>query len=362
MGVSIREVALKKGGISFSIDIYFEGKRKQEKTKIRSDKPAGRKYQEARRLVETVAAGYEAQLKIDPEAVFLGKERRSTDFLEYFEKEMHFDRHGQPVKKKPASPFSSSLKHLRDFNRGKPLLMGSISQALAEQFRAYLDSLPLAKTSKENYLNGLKVILRRAVGKNLIPAFAGKLKPFGKGDVPLKYLTIDQIKAIEVTPCKNPAVRIAFLFACFTGLRISDLQALRDGDIQHNGERLEIHYRMQKTQKHQVLVLGAQAVRYLQEARALHEYRPAGNDKVFALPSVSHCINVLKVWGNAAGIPFGITTHCARHSFAVLSLQSGVDLYTLSKLMGHADIATTQIYAKMVDSMKTAAMDKLPNW
>ena len=45
-----------------------------------------------------------------------------------------------------------------------------------------------------------------------------------------------------------------------------------------------------------------------------------------------------------------------------MSLQNGVDLYTLSKLMGHANITTTQIYAKVVDETKTAAMDKLPSW
>ncbi|NTU74052.1 tyrosine-type recombinase/integrase, partial [Candidatus Roizmanbacteria bacterium] len=49
-------------------------------------------------------------------------------------------------------------------------------------------------------------------------------------------------------------------------------------------------------------------------------------------------------------------------SFAVMSLQNGVDLYTLSKLMGHSSVKMTEIYAKVVDETKTAAMDKLPSW
>jgi site-specific recombinase XerD len=355
MGVSVREITLKEGGVSFSIDIYFKGQRQQVKTDIQAEKPKGREYQKARRQAEAKAADLEDQLKIDPAAVFLGKERRGNDFLEYFEKVMRDE-------KKSESSYRNALKHLRDFNGVKPLPMANICQTWAERFRAYVDALSLKETTKQNYLLALKIILKRAAEENLIPDFSRKIKQFGKNDVALKYLTVEQIKTLEATPCNLPAIKAAFLFSCFSGLRVSDLEALKDGDIQQDGDRVTIRFKAQKTQRWERLTLGAQALKYLDEAKKQHKDTETGDSRVFLLPSKAWSVKVVRAWGAAAGIPFNLGFHCGRHSFAVLSLQNGVDLYTLSKLMGHATITATQIYAKVVDETKTAAMDKLPSW
>ena len=159
-------------------------------------------------------------------------------------------------------------------------------------------------------------------------------------------------------------------------MRASDLEALKEGDIQQDGDRVTIRFKAQKTQRWERLTLGAQALKYLDDAKKQHEKREAGDSetkgqhkdretedsRVFLLPSRAWSVKVVRAWGAAAGIPFNLGFHCGRHSFAVLSLQNGVDLYTLSKLMGHATITATQIYAKVVDETKTAAMDKLPSW
>ncbi len=355
MGVSVREIALKEGGVSFSIDIYFKGQRRQVKTDIQAERSEGREYKKARQQAEARAAELGAQLKIDPAAVFLGKERRGNDFLEYFEKVMCDE-------KKSESSYRNALKHLRDFNGVKPLPMANICQTWAERFRAYVDGLSLKETTKQNYLLALKIILKKAAEENLIPDFSRKIKQFGKNDVALKYLTVEQIKTLEATPCSLPAIKAAFLFSCFSGLRISDLEPLKDGDIQQDGDRVTIRFKAQKTQRWERLTLGAQALKYLDEAKEQHKDGEAGDSRVFLLPSRAWSVKVVRAWGAAAGIPFNLGFHCGRHSFAVLSLQNGVDLYTLSKLMGHATISATQIYAKVVDETKTAAMDKLPSW
>jgi integrase len=355
MGVSVREIPLKEGGFTFSLDIYHKGQRRQVKTEIQAERSAGREYKKARQQAEARAADLEVQLKIDPAAVFLGKERRGTDFIEYFEKVSIEEKKNAPI-------YSNTLKHLRAFNGEKPLPMGNICQTWAERFRAYIDGLNLKETTKKNYLLGLKVILNQAVRENLIPDFSRKIKQFKKNDVSLKYLTVEQIKTLEATPYKHPAIKSAFLFSCFTGLRISDLEALKDEDIRQDGDRVTIRFKMQKTQKWERLTLGPQALKYLEKGKEQHKDREADDSRVFVLPGRTYARAVLLGWGRAAGLPFNLGFHCGRHSFAVMSLQNGVDLYTLSKLMGHSTIATTQIYAKVVDETKTAAMDRLPSW
>ena len=67
----------------------------------------------------------------------------------------------------------------------------------------------------------------------------------------------------------------------------------------------------------------------------------------------------LAQWIGAAGITKNITFHCFRHTFATLQLYNGTDIYTVSKMLGHKDLKTTQIYAKIVDEAKRTAADKI---
>ena len=67
----------------------------------------------------------------------------------------------------------------------------------------------------------------------------------------------------------------------------------------------------------------------------------------------------LKAWASRSGVTKNVSFHVSRHTFATLSLEAGADLYTVSKLLGHTDIATTQIYAKIVDKKRQEAVNKL---
>lgn len=62
-------------------------------------------------------------------------------------------------------------------------------------------------------------------------------------------------------------------------------------------------------------------------------------------------------WIGAAGITKDITFHCFRHTCATLQLNGGIDLYTVSKMLGHRDLKTTQIYAKIVDQTKLKTIE-----
>ena len=69
----------------------------------------------------------------------------------------------------------------------------------------------------------------------------------------------------------------------------------------------------------------------------------------------------LAKWCLRAGIKKNITFHCARHTFAILQLSMGTDIYTVSKLLGHSELKTTQIYADILDQNRKQAMHKLPD-
>ena len=84
------------------------------------------------------------------------------------------------------------------------------------------------------------------------------------------------------------------------------------------------------------------------------------DDHVFSLPSPTYTNANLRIWASRAGINKHLTFHSGRHTFAVMMLTLGVGLYTVSKLLGHRDIKTTQIYARIVDSKKQEAVDIIP--
>lgn len=171
-----------------------------------------------------------------------------------------------------------------------------------------------------------------------------------------EYLTEEELKALEATPTAS-AVRSVYLFMCCCGLRISDVKGMRWADIEKDGGRWRLRIRQQKTQ----------TPLYLPLSDAARQYLPAQGDKpadspVFeGLPTEPAMNRALKRWATAAGITKNLTLHTARHTFATLMLTKGADLYTTSKLLGHREIGTTQIYAKIIDKKKENAVDLLNN-
>jgi integrase len=115
-----------------------------------------------------------------------------------------------------------------------------------------------------------------------------------------------------------------------------------------------IIFRQQKTRGLEYLDISDQAV-------GLMGPRQSDDQPVFgASVSTTYLSCILSSWAAAAGISKHITFHSARHTFAVMMLQIDVDLYTVSKLLGHRDIKTTQIYAKILDKKKQEAVNKIP--
>jgi len=167
------------------------------------------------------------------------------------------------------------------------------------------------------------------------------------------YLTLEEVKKMAATKCSRAQAKNSFLFGCFTGMRISDIKKLEWKDIEDG----YISFIQKKTGNAERLPLSAQAKLILDEQKRLQN---ANSEKVFSLPHRNAINSWLKNWAKRAGITKRISFHKSRHTFATLSLISGIDLYTTSKLLGHRDLRTTQIYARVVDEMKVEAVTRLP--
>ena len=138
------------------------------------------------------------------------------------------------------------------------------------------------------------------------------------------------------------------------GLRWSDVKALTWGEVKQSGESFWIETRMVKTQQMLYLPLSQDAVALIPERNDAPD-----SAHVFVLPTLDCAESVIAQWVKDAGINKHITFHCARHTFATLLLTMGGDLYTTSKLLGHKNISTTQVYAKIVDEKKAQAVNLL---
>ena len=170
-----------------------------------------------------------------------------------------------------------------------------------------------------------------------------------------EYLTEEELKKLAQTPTDKEETQQIYLFMCFTGLRISDVKALKWMDIEKDGERWQLRIRQQKTQTPLYLPLSEQAKKFIPE-----QGKATDDDLVFAnIPSEQAMNRQLKDWTKAAGIKKILSLHTARHTFATLTYTKSGDIYTVSKLLGHADIQTTQVYAKIVDKKKEEAVDML---
>jgi integrase len=167
------------------------------------------------------------------------------------------------------------------------------------------------------------------------------------------FLVLDEIKKLDKSKkCPKPVVKDAFLFCCFTGLRFSDVQALTWDKLHIESKKHFLYYTQLKTAKPERLPISESALKYLPPVRT--------SGTVFDLPNKKLTNKVLKTWMEEEGINKKVTFHVARHTFATLALNIGIDLKVVSKLLGHSEVRTTEIYAKIIDKTKEDAVQKLP--
>lgn len=251
---------------------------------------------------------------------------------------------------------------LNGYDAGKKATLADIDRRWLTDFMFYLMNEYItykhtrpAKGTVDNYLRCLKAALNVAVDEGILRAnpMSGldrsHLKdPCGHRE----FLTVGEVKRLIDTPCRRHDVKSAFLFACFCGLRISDVRGLRWGNVVADGGRTHLELTLFKTRQPLFLPLNRQALRWMP---------PRGNagddDRIFS--RLAQDMSVLGAWAREAGIKKHVTFHVSRHTFATMALTMGADLYTTSRLLGHTEIRTTQIYARIVNSKKEEAVSPL---
>lgn len=222
---------------------------------------------------------------------------------------------------------------------------------------------PLSDVYKEALFARVMVALNKAEREGIIIKNPGKeidnrLKPHAKESTRC-YLTLKEVKKIIETPyTPDNDVKPAFLFCCFSGLRHSDLLKLTWGEVKQTADgQYQIETMMKKTKHNVAVPLSENALSFLPERGEAKD-----NDRVFSkLPDQPGNADArLKTLIRHAGIDKKVSFHVGRHTFATLTLTYGADLYTVSKLLGHSNIRTTQIYAKIVDENKRKAVNLIP--
>ena len=334
-----------KQGYSLYLDIWNNGKREYQflKLYVLGRRDTKKQDSEAIKLSTSIREKKELELLEKDFGFQLTKWKTKADFIEYF-KSIANKKLNQPT-------WPNTLKHLIDFTKGK-IRFEEIDIKFCEDFGEYICEKVSANTANSYYAR-FKSALEKAVRDNVIeqnPANNFKVK---KRDVNREFLTIEEIRVLKKTQCKNHQLKNAFLFSCFTGLRLSDIESMTKEQIHDK----YIQFRQQKTGDMERIKLNPDALKIIEEQIKTNLI---GNSNIFNLPSRTHIKRLMRKWLKESHINKHITFHCARHTFATLCLTYDVDLYTVSKLLGHRDIKTTQIYAKLIDKKKDEAIDKLP--
>ena len=217
----------------------------------------------------------------------------------------------------------------------------------------------MSLSTVDTYTSVIRAALNLAVRRNIIPK--NPISSVSREKVPQKkivWLNAEELNLLSKAPIDylvGKDMKRAFLFSCHTGLRLSDLRTLKWGEIERSPP--QIVKNQEKTKEQVYIPLGNTAWKLINDSK-IHDFRspvfPGLNGKKHG-----HYIRLMQ-WAKNAGINKKIGWHTARHTFAVLALEGGADIYTVSKLLGHTDVKTTQRYAQATDKMKRSAVNALP--
>lgn len=364
MNVTLRQ-RTKGKKISLYLDFYKNGKREYEYLNLylvpepatgrlsKQDKDSNRKTLE---MAEIIRSKRMLEIKND-EFGFRDTEKAKGSFLAYFQ---------ELTRKRRESlgnwgNWKSALRHLQKF-APRGVSFKQVDKEWLESFKEYLESeakspngKKLSQNSQCSYYSKVAAAIKDAVKDGIIfhnPT--DQVQGIRHDDPNREFLTLEELQAAAKVECDMPMLKNAFIFSALSGLRWSDIEKLVWSEVQHSDQSgYYIRFRQKKTKGAETLPISEQAFQLLGQRR-----KPA--DQVFQGLKYSAWNNLkLREWIMKAGIIKHITFHCARHTYATLQITLGTDIYTVSKLLGHKHLKTTEVYAKVIDHKKQDAANRI---
>lgn len=361
--VRIRFKKLANGSVSVYLAINVNGRRTYDYLKLylvpETDQTA--KLQNRQTMEAVYAIKAQRILQITNGAAGIKKDLRNkmrlVDWLKIYQ-----DRQVNKGKRGAKRWVRTMIFVIEGYDGGKDATLADIDLQWLTDFMIYLmnDYVTYKKTkltngTVDNYLRCLKAAFNVAVEEGIMPTnpMLAHDRSHLKGTTyEREFLSVEEVKKLIDTPCRRPDIKGAFLFSCFCGLRISDVRSLQWKHVVTAGEKMYLKITQFKTRRPLSIPLSSQALRWMPERGG------AGEDE-YIFPPLSKNMTVLDDWAKEAGINKHITFHVSRHTFATMELTMGADIYTTSKLLGHTSVATTQIYAKVINSKKEEAVSLL---
>ena len=287
-------------------------------------------------------------------------QRLQCNFIEYFQKTAK-ERHRNSSQSIIVN-WQRVYELLKIFAAGDTLLFSQINLKTAEEFRRFMLSAPcggnksgtVSQNTASTYFSIFKAGLKQAfIDGYLTIDISAKIKGIQEQESRREHLTAEELNTLAATPCDRPIMKRAALFSALTGLRHCDIQKLRWSEVQKDGDQVRLNFTQQKTKGVEYMPISDQAYQLCGEPRQPEQF-------VFEdLPDPSWISKPLERWIKSAGITRKITFHCFRHTYATLQLAGGTDIYTVSKMLGHTNVKTTQVYAKVVDEKKQKAVNTI---
>ncbi len=254
------------------------------------------------------------------------------------------------------------LQYLEKF-AGTEVRFTDLNEKFCNDFKDFLLTENSIRTGRDKvsnntasvYFSKFKAALRQVYKDGLIQIdLTARISPIRLEETRRHHLTLEEVNALIKTECENSILKRAAIFSVYSGLRFSDIQKLTWGEINNNkGEGCFINFKQKKTKGIETLPISKEAFDLLGDEKDQ-------SAKVFEDLQYSAYHNIaLAKWIKSAGISKPITFHAFRHTYATLLLSLGTDIYTISKLLGHRDLKTTQIYAKIIDETKRVAASRI---
>ena len=367
--IRIRYKKLANGNLSIYLDIFQNGKRIYEFLKLylipEADEKAKAANKKTMELAETIKAKKIVQLNTTAHGLSNQKERSKVLLRDYI-------RAFAETKGKSTLQNLNSLAYHLEKYQNVDIQIGKIDKYYIMGFIDYLENAKiehtqrnkgkvLSKNSQAMYFKCLKMALDEAVADDIIEAnpvlsVKKKYRPTKEKAPKREYLTEEELKLFAATDFPNDLLKRAFMIGCLTGLRHCDIRQMtwaNVGTVRNGVECISII--QEKTEDPVDIPLNDNIRKWLPERG-----KAKRTDLVFSgLITLGRTNEILPKWAEKAGINKHLTFHISRHTFAVMAIANGIDIYTVSKLLGHQSIAVTEIYTEVLDNSKKQAMEKM---